>query len=263
MSKVKFLKSKLFYKSKIKHGFSTREGGISADEFASANMHYRKGGDQKAVWKNRENFLESIGLKTSNLRLVNQSHGSRVELVDSLPLSYTELMEVDGMVTTTPNTALGIYVADCLPVLIADPAGKGVAALHAGWRGVIAGILENGVTLLNKASNTPIEELKVAIGPGIQSCCFEVGEEVAEQFKEKGLAKFIIKHPDKTKDYIDISGAAVQILKNLGIKRRNIDIISKCTKCSNSEFYSYRRDGWPTGQMLGVIAIDPWRVSKE
>ncbi|MBU1535941.1 peptidoglycan editing factor PgeF [Myxococcota bacterium] len=238
----------------VAHCFTTRLGGNSAPPYHHANMHFRKGGNQADVFANRELVLKALDLPPGSLRLVDQVHGSRVVLANGLSLAETEVMEADGLVTTHRGTTVAVYVADCLPLLLYAPGG--VAALHGGWRSVIAGILQEGIALLGEQTGANPRDFHLAIGPGIGPCCFEVGPEVTLQFRDQNLEEHILSLPGKEKEHIDLPGAVKSLALRAGLMPTNIWSSNLCTMCRDDLFYSYRRQGWPTGQMMGIIGLN-------
>jgi len=166
---------------------------------------------------------------------VKQVHGARAVLA-----SEAEGQEGDAIVGLEPGVAVGVRVADCVPVLVADEASGGVAAIHAGWRGVVAGVVRAGVERL--APGRPV----AAIGPCIGACCFEVGLEVAEQ------VGFVV-HRRGDKAYVDLRAAVRAQLEALGVERRRIEDVAGCTRHEPELFHSFRRDGAQSGRMLAAI----------
>ena len=192
--------------------------------------------------KNRQQMLREMGLNPNQLAYLKQVHGS-----DVLEATHSGLLgEADGLVTNQSNLALGILVADCAAVLIADPDQKVIGAFHAGWRGAIGGILDNGI---KKMQNLGGKEFSAWISPCIGLTAFEVGDEVATQFP----AKFV--HTTGfSKPHLDLKSYVIENLQNLGIKRDRIFTDERCT-FENTEFYSYRRQGKQSGRMLAAISM--------
>ncbi|MDA3864522.1 MAG: peptidoglycan editing factor PgeF [Deltaproteobacteria bacterium] len=256
-TQIEILQAPLLSKIPVKHAFTTRIGGYSSGVFTSANMHYKKG-DKINVCKNRRQLFRQLGLSSSSLRLVNQVHGNTV-VKAGLENSYEDLLKAnaDGIISKDPRICVAVYTADCLPVLLSTSRGNAVAALHAGWRGIIAGIISSGVDALCQLAGESPHQFIAAIGPAIGRCCFETGLEVAQQFREQNLEEFILPHSSKNKKYIDLAGSVKSKLLKSGILSKNISSFNHCTFCDQEKFFSYRRDGWPTGQMLSLIAPIP------
>ncbi|HEY8090936.1 MAG TPA: polyphenol oxidase family protein [Polyangiaceae bacterium] len=166
---------------------------------------------------------------------VKQVHGARAVLS-----SEAEGQEADAVIARGGGVAVGVRVADCVPVLIADVASGDVAAIHAGWRGVVGGVVRAGVELLGGKARV------AAIGPCIGACCFEVGREVAEQIG------FTV-HAKGDKAYVDLRAAVRAQLRALGIDDRRIEDVPGCTKHEGERFHSFRRDGANSGRMLAAV----------
>jgi YfiH family protein len=166
---------------------------------------------------------------------VKQVHGARVVVAGE-----AEGQEGDAIVGREPGVAVGVRVADCVPVLVADEASGAVAAIHAGWRGVVAGVVRAGVELLAG------KRLVAAIGPCIGACCFEVGLEVADQ------VGFVV-HRRGDKAYVDLRAAVRSQLEARGVERKRIEDVAGCTKHEPELFHSFRRDGAESGRMLAAI----------
>jgi YfiH family protein len=212
--------------------FSTRRGGVSTGPFASLDLGRADPAipveDPDAVAENRRR-LQQAAAGTTHLRFGHQPHGA-VVATDERPRE-----DADGQVTRTPGVGAAILVADCLPVAVAGPGG--VAMLHAGWRGLAGGILENGVAQLGDAVTAT-----AIIGPGIGVCCFQVGDEVRAAFAD---------HPDARQgDHLDLKLIARRKLQAAGIPV--IEDAGLCTHCDAERFFSHRRDGARTGRQGGV-----------
>jgi YfiH family protein len=158
----------------------------------------------------------------------------------------------DALVTDVPGAALAVMTADCVPVLLADPRTGACAAAHAGWRGVVAGVATAALGALARGFGSRAEEVRVALGPCIGACCFEVGPEVVAAFTP-ALAAAVIERPGR-KAHIDLRRALGVQLEAAGVRADHVDAADDCTRCDAGRFYSYRREGTRTGQHLAVIA---------
>jgi YfiH family protein len=175
-------------------------------------------------------------LATGTVIQVKQVHGAKAVLA-----AEAAGQEADALVARAGDGAVGVRVADCVPVLVADPASGAVAAIHAGWRGVVGGVLGAGVELLGGRG------LVAAIGPCIGACCFEVGRDVGEK-----LGFVVGETGDKA--YVDLRAAVRAQLRALGLADGSIEDVAGCTKHDPERFHSYRRDGANSGRMLAAIA---------
>ena len=159
--------------------------------------------------------------------------------------------EGDAMMTDHAGLMLSIRTADCLPILIADSRQRAVAAVHAGWRGTVSGISVKTVRAMTKRFGSRVEDLRIAIGPAIGPCCFEVGPEVAIQFR-----KLFPERPDlDCRTSIDLIEANRRQLGQLGIASAQIVTVNLCTACHPHDFHSYRRDGDAAGRMVSGIGL--------
>ena len=216
--------------------FTTRRGGRSTGPYASLNLGRLTGDRPEWVRKNRAQLQAELGVRLAHIR---QVHGSRVVRLTAMP-EDGPLEEVDGQATTLRGVAPTVLVADCLPIAVA---GEGaVAMLHAGWRGLAGGIVEEGVAALRElGANGP---LTAAIGPGAGACCYQVGEEVHEQFQ--GLGEHL-RHGRN----LDLKAIARQRLERAGVTA--VHDVGLCTICADEALlFSHRRDRGVTGRQAGI-----------
>jgi purine-nucleoside/S-methyl-5'-thioadenosine phosphorylase / adenosine deaminase len=233
------------------HGFTSRAGGVSDGPFASLNLGARWGDARENVLENRRRLLAAT--RATALYLAAQVHGARV-----LPVRAGDdpaeiaRQQADGVCSDVAGIAVGVYVADCVPVLLADPRTGAYAAVHAGWRGTVAGILPAAVETLSREYGTAPADLRVALGPAISSCCFEVGPEVAAAF---GAWPQAVIEEEGRKPHVDLRLVLRQQALAAGVAPEAFDAGDACTKCDpEARFYSYRRDASRTGQHVGFIA---------
>jgi YfiH family protein len=216
----------------VRHGFSTRHRGVSAED----------------------HFLQAIGCRATRMDTLAQIHSDRIHILEANEPADLK-PEADAIATDLPNRALAIRVADCLPILMVDPAQKIIAAVHAGWRGALARIGAKTIAGLQEKYGTDPRDLIAAVGPGIRPCCFEVGAEVQAQFAaEFPGEKIWTPHPEReNKFYIDLPGVIRIQLTKSGMSGKNIFELNKCTSCHRDEFFSYRAEGAAAGRMMAVI----------
>jgi polyphenol oxidase len=177
---------------------------------------------------------------SNGLAFAKQIHSDRVLRVES----EGSQGEGDALISNRPGLALTIRTADCLPILMADPKNHAVAAIHAGWRGVVSKIAPKAVDAMTQEFGTRPSHLVVAIGPGIGHCCFEVGPEVAAQFGASGRTK------------VDLVSTVCGQLGLNGVSRRQISVSGMCTYCDSQLFESYRRDREAAGRMVALIGVE-------
>jgi len=216
--------------------FGDRNGGVSDPPFDSLNVS-RSVGDPEQAAVNRARVARALGFEVESLAQVRQVHGADVVEVEvtSGPRPAGVGGPGDGLVARAPGVVCSVLTADCVPVLLEGTSG--VAALHAGWRGLVAGVLRRGV-----AEVGPVRA--AWIGPSIHACCYEVGDEVTEAFSAAGL-------PVAGPRRVDPSAAALAALRGAGVT--NIARSEACTSC-NANYFSYRRDG-ETGRQGNFIAL--------
>jgi polyphenol oxidase len=237
--------------------FSGRAGGRSAAPYESLSLGLHVGDDLRTVLGNRRRLatvLSVAGLPWATLRQVHSPKvvEARADLLgEGPPEARPPLAEADGMVTSEPGLLLAVFTADCVPVLLADPKARVVAALHAGWRGLAAGVLEQGVEALVHAGASR-DRTVAMVGPAIGPCCYEVGPEVVAAVGER-----YDRAPATTREgalAIDTASASVQALEAAGVG--SVRAAGECTAHQPERFFSYRRDG-VTGRQAGVIAMLP------
>ena len=231
----------------FEHGFTTREGGVSEAPYASLNLGSKWGDDPARVRENRRRFFREAGIE--RLFSVTQVHGGDVAKVgaEAEPEEVSR-MRADALVTNLPAVSLGIYTADCIAILMGDPKTGAIGAAHAGWRGTVEGIAATTAGALAESYGAKPEDLRVAFGPSIGPCCFEVGEEVAAKFS----SEFVKPRPGR-KPTIDLRAANVAQLVSAGVRADHIEASPPCTACDRARFYSFRRDGRETGQHVAYI----------
>lgn len=225
-----------------RHGFVTREGGVSCGPFASLNLRHGAGDDASAVDENLRRFRSAANIAT--LFIVRQVHGTNVVVIEKQTPAEVADMEADALVTRLPGATMAIGTADCVPVLIAGPGVVGAA--HAGWRGTVNGVVARTL----EAMKTSPSLLRAALGPSICVRCFEVGEETAREF-----APAFVRRDLGDKPHIDLQAANVAALIDCGVPAANIDGKPPCTMCEGARFYSHRRDKGVTGRHLAYIRL--------
>jgi YfiH family protein len=244
------LHSELLRAAGFAHGFSTRAGGVSEGPFESLNLARSVGDELAAVDENLRRFLAAARIDGTPLFTVSQVHGAEVITVGrAQDPTAIRGKEADALVGAEAGVAVSVRTADCLPVLVADPDTGRVAAIHAGWRGVVAGVVRSGVAALG-----PGPRAIAAIGPGIGPCCFEVGPDVASSIAASAPGADVIR-TGKERPHVDLAAAVVAQLAASGVHR--IDRVPACTMCDPARFFSFRRDGKRSGRMLSAIAATP------
>jgi YfiH family protein len=227
--------------------FSTRLGGVSEQPFDSLNLGLLTADGADSVQENRRRLVGALGFEPDQIAFARQVHGT--ELIDHHPDGVSEIWapggakssetsrEGDGHVLREAGAAALVFVADCLPVALAGP--RGVAMVHAGWRGLAGGILAKGAEA--------VEATSAAIGPGIGPCCYEVGSEVLDAFS--GLGEGVA-----SGRMLDLPEAARRLLTGAGVER--VESAGLCTFCEEELFFSHRRDDGRTGRQGGLAWVE-------
>ena len=271
------------------HGFSTRVGGFSPTYGKrELNLGFTKDDSRVAVDRNREAFLKKLGAVTLSrkgaslwpLITLRQVHSDIIRHIESADLADKEPLTGDGMITATPRLLLAIQTADCLPVIVVDTRCHAVGVFHAGWRGTVKRIVEKGVGEMVRCFGSRPRDLKAAIGPGIQGCCYEVGEEVRTKFESQFSYAARLFHEIKDSDpvrekypllfltarapghgelppriFLDLVEANRQQLLAAGVPKMSIETSPLCTNCHPELLFSYRAEKGKTGRMMGVAGI--------
>lgn len=250
--------------NRVVHAFSTRQGGVSLGPYATLNLGASVGDDPTAVEENRRRFFGNFGVESSQVVRVKQVHGDGVLTVNKGLVSrggfpgvlLDERYEYDALVTNLPDLALVVSTADCLPLLIHDPVRGAVAAVHAGWRSTAKRIAARALEAMATAYGTDPKDCRVAIGPGIRGCCYEVGDEVP-----KAMAAALPTweaHAESTRPNhwrLDLAGINRAILEAAGVRARRIADLGLCTACRTDLFFSHRAEKARTGRMMNLILI--------
>jgi YfiH family protein len=236
------------------YGFLGRSGGVSRGAFATLNLSPLVGDHQADVQTNWGRLLSGLPPHIVVSRL-NQVHQNLV--ITGNRDTARELVEADGQVTAEPGLLLGIFTADCVPILLHDPRSNVVGALHAGWRGVVSNIASAGIAAMLQ-SGAQARRVRAALGPAIGPCCFEVGDEVSDRFRREVVDSGSYIHPaDKpAKSMIDLKGIIQAQLGRAGIEPGHIADVGLCTKCNSHRFFSRRAlGGRASGLQLSYIGL--------
>jgi polyphenol oxidase len=281
--KLQFLRSeKLSELAWLVHAFSTRHGGGSRPYGGNAlNLGFTTHDSRAAVERNRELFLKELGVANGRtswpLVSLRQIHSDLIHRVDGVP---AQALAGDGLVTDTPGLVLAVQTADCLPIILVDKKRRAVGVFHAGWRGTVKRIVEKGVGEMRKHFNSDPRHLVAAIGPGVQGCCYDVGQEVRTRFEMQfayaGSLFREVKESDPvrekypmlfltarapghselpTKLFLDLVEANRRQLLDAGVLAKNIDTSAPCTACHTELLFSFRAEKGVTGRMMGVSGI--------
>ena len=247
------LRSELLHESGFSHAFFTRQGGVSQGPYRSLNFSSAVGDSVENVSRNLGLAAEALGVDPRHIYFLSQVHGRDVLSVDGSE-DRLEVLERrgDGVISRSADVACGVRSADCVPVLLADRRSGAVAALHAGWRGTVAGIVPAGVAAL-RALGGDAAGLIAAIGPHISVAAFEVSEEVAAELAAAAPESAVVDRSRGPKPYVDLRCIVRAQLCAAGIADANIDDVLGCTVSDPERFFSFRRDGAKSGRHLSAI----------
>ena len=292
------------------HAFTTRLGGASRGPSAGLNLGFTKGESRARVRKNRDLFFRQLGAEHFAQAALRQVHSATVYQVGRASDGELEyrlggnplhappgLTQHDGdaLLTDEAGIMLSVRTADCLPVLLVDPKRRGVAAVHAGWRGALARIVEKTVGEMRRLYGSDPRDMLAVLGPSIRVCCYEVGQEVEDAFQGRfleadrffhtplesaashlkntgksacatspaGSLSFLNMRPPghnpsaKPSAHLDLVVVAQDQLRDAGLAPQHVAVADFCTACRPDLFYSHRREGSGAGRMLAVIGIRP------
>ncbi len=242
------------------HGFSTRQGGVSSEPYDALNLGNHVGDAPERVQENRRLWLTGLQASAYGEVYVQQVHGKRVAVVDQ-PGPVTA---ADGVVTNSHGLVLHVMVADCLPLLLVDPQTKAIGAVHAGWRGTVLDIAGEAVRTLQQAFGSDPAEVRVALGPGIGSCCYFVDAPVINAVKQLDVdwQQAVVPTDLEGQWLLDLPLLNALLLIKAGVQPQHISFSNLCTVDRPDLFYSHRRDNSCTGRLLGSIAIKTHKSDK-
>ncbi len=247
----------------VSHGFSTRKGGVSSQQYGTLNLGFNKGDSQDAVMENFLRFCRALDINPHDTVFSDQVHGDKIMVVGGGDrgkgaFRESDILRVDGLMTQEPQVALVTFYADCVPLFFLDPVHRVIALSHAGWRGTVACIGSKTLEEMRREFGTRPEECLIGIGPSIGPCCFEVDLPVAQQFA-KVFDKYedIIIKPglEPGKYRVDLWMANALQLEEMGVPSHHITVAGMCTGCREDLFFSHRRDKGRTGRMAAMLML--------
>jgi hypothetical protein len=233
---------------------------VSTGRFASLNFSWKWPEPGCGADENHRLLALHEGYRREKLYLVRQSHGNDGVCCDDCSPAQTLRVAADYLVCARVAHVCAVITADCVPVLLWEPQARCVAAVHSGWRGTLADVVGVAVTDLQTRYGAESARMRVAVGPHIGPCCFEVGEDVAQRFESvfgrgaAGPAGLVHRH-SSTRPHVDLAAAIGSQLAARSIQSENIEWLNPCTYCDGERFYSYRRDGIPVGQHMSFIGL--------
>lgn len=245
----------------VRHGFSTRLGGVSPAPWDSLNLGLSRGDCTENLRENYRRFCAAVGTDWQRTVISQQTHSQNIRVVTQAdagkgivcPRDYTD---VDAMMTDVPGLSLVVFSADCGTILLHDPVRRCIAAVHAGWRGAAMGLAAKTALRMQEIYGTRPEDLRSALGPAIGSCCFETDDDVPRAMHEALGAEadpFMTRQGEKW--HIDLKGINAHWLRRLGVQ--HIDICTDCTACMPRLYWSHRKMGNRRGGQGALICLAP------
>ncbi len=245
----------------VAHGFSTRLGGVSEGICAGLNLGINRDDQPEHVRENYRRFCTAIGADATHLVFTRQVHKADIRPVgihDAMADPYDPNdTECDGLITDQPGIALTIFTADCIPVLLYDPAKRVIAAVHAGWRGTAQNIAGKAVARMRSDYGCDPGTILAAIGPGIDQCCFETHDDVPSAMQAE-LGTFVqpFLHPLENGKYaVDLKQINAALLRRAGLCETHIDRCSDCTACLPHKYWSHRVTRGQRGSQASMIQL--------
>lgn len=249
---------------KVTHAFTTRRGGVSSVPYQSLNLALHVGDNPEDVITNRALLCDALDIDAAHLVAAVQVHGCRVEVVESRhrgrgALTYdTAFPDTDALITNIPGVPLSSYYADCVPIMLFDPAQVAVGLAHAGWRGTVQSIAGLTVEGMVKAFGCKPNNILAVIGPSIGPCCYQVDLPVQQTLAEAfPYWQELVKPVTNGYWNLNLWETNRRVLLAAGIRQENITVASLCTNCYSNMFFSYRAEQGTTGRMASVIMIRP------
>ncbi|HEY8193916.1 MAG TPA: peptidoglycan editing factor PgeF [Hyphomicrobium sp.] len=243
--------------SGIRHGFFTRQGGVSQGIYASLNCGLGSNDDARLVLENRHRVARHLGGDSDAVVTLYQEHGTTAQEIMKMP-PRDALPHADAVVSATPGLVVGVLTADCAPVLLADAEARVVAAAHAGWRGALGGIVESAIEEMERLGARR-ERISAAVGPCIGQAAYEVGPEFEVQFlsRDPEYGRFFARRSETGRPHFDLPGFVTQRLNDARLG--SVVNLATCTCENESLFFSYRRktklDEPDYGRQISAIVV--------
>lgn len=248
----------------VVNGFSTRLGGASTGKFSTMNFSYSRGDDPEHVLENFTRMADALGVNRNRMVASWQTHTVNIRRVTREDegkgvIASRDYRDVDGLICAIPGITLVTFYADCVPLYFVDPVNRAVGLSHSGWRGTVNRMGEKTLQAMNKAFGTRPEDVTVCIGPSICKDCFEVGEEVVEEFQKnfarKDWESLWAKNGKPGKYQLDLWKANAVILEETGVCRDRITVTNLCTSCNAEYLFSHRKCGENRGNLAAFLGI--------
>jgi YfiH family protein len=241
----------------VMHGFSTRLGGVSTGHCATMNISTTRGDDPDAIKENKRRIAAAIGVKVEDFTYTFQTHTTNVAAVEESDRGK-QFMETDGLVTNVPGICLVTFYADCVPLFFVDPVHRAIGLSHSGWKGTVHKMGKVTVERMREKFGTDPSQVVAAIGPSICQECYEVSEDVIEQFREnfrKELWEELFYRKENGKYQLDLWRANRAVLMEAGIAGERIAVTNVCTHCNPDILFSHRSTGTDRGNLSAFLAL--------
>ena len=247
----------------VRHGFSTRLGGVSEGYYASMNLSFDRGDRKEAVAENFRRIGEALGVRCEDMVLSRQTHTTNVRIVTDADRGKgitreRDYTDVDGLVTNVPGICLVTSYADCVPLFFVDPVKKVIGLSHSGWRGTVGKIGRKTVELMHERFGSDPADILAAVGPSVCMDCYELSSDVIEKFKEafseNWWDQLFYEKPDG-KYQLDLWKANELIFLESGILPEHIAVTNVCTHCNSDILYSHRAAGDKRGNLCAFLAL--------
>jgi YfiH family protein len=253
MDPVPHLESGLLARAGFSHAFFTRQGGISEGPFAALNLSPAVGDRAEHVRENLSRAARTLGLRPERLYVAAQPHDRGVILLHGTEdVDAVARTAADAILSSAPGIACGVRTADCVPILLADPETGRVAAVHAGWRGLVRQIIASATERMCELGSRR-SALLAAFGPHIGPEAFEVGDDVASEIASASAARNVVQRTATGKARVSLACVVRAQLASAGLDDARIEQLPGCTYRDALRFFSYRRDGQRSGRMLALI----------
>jgi YfiH family protein len=237
----------------IVHTFTTRHGGVSKPPFDTNNLAFHVGDDAEDVIKNHRLLAQKLGYDLSRLVHMRQIHSDKIVIVDPARDNFDNPPECDALITDKPGVPLMVMTADCTPVLLFDPVQNVIAVAHAGRAGALKKIVPKTIEQMQHSFACRRRDILVVLGPSIHSCCYEVGEALAQEATDAGYGYAVVTKEGRF--YLEVNAIIKRQLKEAGIAKEQIEDLETCNACEHKAFFSYRADRQKTGRIAGVLML--------
>lgn len=245
------------------HGFSTRLGGVSEGKFATMNFTFTRGDDPEHVMENYRRVARALRVDEGRMILSYQTHTTNIKTVTEEDagkgiVKERDYRDVDGLITNVPGITLVTFYADCVPLYFVDPVHKAIGLSHSGWRGTVKRMGKVTIEAMAREYGTKPEDVLCCIGPSICQDCFEVGEEVIEEFKGQFKEEYwpeLYYKKENGKYQLDLWKANQIILKEAGVREEHIETTDICTRCNPQYLFSHRIMGSERGNLAAFLCL--------